>query len=114
MTKSRGIGRGGARPGSGPKPAPKAGPTDMIAAASLPREATAAELARVHVVEAIATLALIAREGANEAARVAAAKALVEHGFGKPGPALRLDKPVADASDEGGDWAKLLGEPRPN
>ena len=82
MTKSRGIGRGGARPGSGPKSAPKAGPTDMIAVAALPKGATAAELARVHAAEAIATLAMIAREGANEAARVAAAKALVEYAFG--------------------------------
>ena len=29
-------------------------------------------------------------------------------------PALRLDKPAADTSGEGADWAELLGEPRLN
>ncbi|MDA8048508.1 MAG: DUF5681 domain-containing protein [Rhodospirillales bacterium] len=45
-------------------------------------------LARRHTAGALATLIEIAKGGANESARVAAANALLDRAWGKPGPAL--------------------------
>ena len=45
-------------------------------------------LARRHTAGALATLIEIARGGANESARVAAANALLDRAWGKPRPAL--------------------------
>jgi hypothetical protein len=50
------------------------------------------ELARLHAPEAIAALVEIMTEGKSEAARVSAAVALLDRGYGKP--AQTIDAPV--------------------
>src|SRR4051812_23094817 len=104
MTKSRGIGRGGARPNSGPKPKPIAPATKKPVNSKL----SAQELAKLHVELAIETLSNIAANGAAEAARVSAAKAIVEiakgettHGtLGKKG----LVQAEAENAGRGSEW----------
>jgi len=46
------------------------------------------ELARAHTADAIATLVAICRNGASESARVAAANALLDRGYGRPPQAI--------------------------
>jgi len=46
------------------------------------------ELARAHTANAIATLVAICRNGASESARVAAANALLDRGYGRPSQAI--------------------------
>jgi len=46
------------------------------------------ELARAHTADAIATLVAICRDGASESARVAAANALLDRGYGRPPQAI--------------------------
>jgi len=50
------------------------------------------DLARQHTATALATLAEIAERGENESARVAAASALLDRGWGKPGVPLLADE----------------------
>ncbi|MFD2500822.1 hypothetical protein ACFSTI_20755 [Rhizorhabdus histidinilytica] len=69
--------RGGARPGAGR-------PKGSRSVATVEQGATLAELARKHAPTAIRTLAQIARKGESESARVAAANALLDRGFGRP------------------------------
>lgn len=69
--------RGGARPGAG---RPK-GAKDK---ATKEAGATIAELARAHGAAALKVLLGIAMSGDSEAARVAAANALLDRGYGKP------------------------------
>lgn len=73
--------RGGKRPGAG---RPK-GARDK---ATVEAGATIAELARVHSGTALKTLAKIAKEGESESARVSAANALLDRGYGRPPQAL--------------------------
>lgn len=69
--------RGGARPGAGRKP-------------NVPDRATAAqrksleEVARSHTETAIKALAEIAKSSESDAARVSAANAILDRGYGKP------------------------------
>jgi hypothetical protein len=44
------------------------------------------DLARSHATDAIAALVDVALHGKNESARVAAASALLDRGFGRPAP----------------------------
>ena len=65
--------RGGARPGAGRKP-------------GVPNKATAElkDLAREYTTSALETLANIMVDGESEAARVSAANAILDRGYGKP------------------------------
>jgi len=45
-------------------------------------------IARAHTADAIATLVAICRNGASESARVAAANALLDRGYGRPSQAI--------------------------
>ena len=74
--------RGGARPGAG---RPKGGKN----AATLELEA----LARACAPAAFAALKIIAKKGASEAARVAAACAILDRGYGKPRQAVEHSGP---------------------
>jgi hypothetical protein len=69
--------RGGKRPGAG---RPK-GSRDI---ATVEQGATIAELARAHTDVALQALVKIATSGESESARVAAANAILDRGYGKP------------------------------
>ncbi|MFC7399577.1 hypothetical protein ACFQU1_20400 [Chelatococcus sp. GCM10030263] len=90
MTKSTGVGRGGCRPGAGRKR--KATGTQKREPRQLPaQDATVADveaLARTFTAVAVRALAEIALNGEKEAARVAAANALLDRGHGKPASAV--------------------------
>lgn len=68
---------GGARPGAGRKPGSKT-KARKVEVVSL------ADKAKVHADLALRTLAEICAAGSTESARVAAANALLDRGFGKP------------------------------
>jgi len=68
--------RGGFRPGAGRKPGSKPPPAEAKRSLS--------ELARELTDEAIETLRSVMRSGQSEAARVAAANAVLDRGYGKP------------------------------
>lgn len=73
--------RGGSRQGAGrPKGAKDKATRDA--------GATIGELARAHAEDAIQTLVQVAKSGASDSARVAAANALLDRGFGRPPQAL--------------------------
>ena len=57
------------------------------------------ELARQHAPQALATLVEIARSGVSENARVAAACALLDRGYGKPVSATQIIPPPRDLRD---------------
>jgi hypothetical protein len=60
------------------------------------------ELARQHTEDAIATLVAICRSDENESARVAAANAIIDRGWGKPAvPVVALDPPEKITLDFG-------------
>lgn len=73
--------RGGKRPGAG---RPK-GAKDT---ATREQGGSLAELARQHTTDALKTLVKIATAGESEAARVTAANALLDRGYGKPTQAV--------------------------
>jgi len=69
--------RGGKRSGAGrPAGSPNRATVDMKARLS--------ELARTHSLTAIETLATIAESGTSETARIAAACAILDRGYGRP------------------------------
>ncbi len=70
-------GRGGRRAGAGRKPGTKA-------RATVVQKATLSELARKHTAAALRTLVEVAASGTSEAARIAAASAILDRGYGKP------------------------------
>ena len=70
-------GHGGRRPGAGR-------PAGRRNKATQHQKATLSELAREHAQVAIDALADVARSGESESARVSAACALLDRGFGKP------------------------------
>lgn len=78
--------RGGKRPGAG---RPK-GARDK---ATREQGATLGEMARAHTAAALKTLAAIAKSGESEAARVSAANALLDRGYGRPPQSLELSGP---------------------
>jgi hypothetical protein len=103
VTKSRNIGRGGARPGSGPKKKPGAGPiTEVPATTGKSAEVLAKELTDF----AIAGLVKIASEGASESARVTALKEILNRGAGMPKPGTAPKSDQLDLLDDG--WGNLL------
>ena len=69
---------GGARPGAGRKPGKVSAAKKIIG-----------EMAQVHAEAALGTLVQIAASGESEAARVAAANAILDRGYGKPPQALQ-------------------------
>jgi hypothetical protein len=75
------------------------------------------ELARQHTEDAILTLVEICRNGENEGARIAAANALLDRGWGKPAvPVVACDPPQVITMDFG--WPPrapaLSDDPLPN
>ena len=71
------MGHGGKRPGAGRKP----GGTQRATAEQLQ---SLAELARAHTGAAIGALVAVATASDSDAARVSAASALLDRGYGKP------------------------------
>lgn len=69
--------RGGKRPGAGRKKGSRA-------VATIEQGGTLAELARRHSGEAIAALVKVMKEAESEAARVSAANAILDRGYGRP------------------------------
>lgn len=84
MTKSTGVGRGGPRPGAGRKPdKPTSARFDVPKVKASVADVT--ELAKTHTQLAVQVLAEIAANGDKDAARVAAANALLDRAHGKTG-----------------------------
>ena len=82
-------GRGGARPGAGrPKGSRSAATKDQIA--------TISDMAKDHGKAALDALVQIATAGESEAARVSAANAILDRGFGKP--AQTIDNTSSDGT----------------
>jgi hypothetical protein len=83
--------RGGKRPGAGR-------PAKSKDRATLEEKVSLEALARQHTKAALDTLALIATKGESEAARVSAANALLDRGYGRPRQAVEVngnpDSPV--------------------
>ena len=87
------MARGGYRPGAGrPPSSPNKSTTEQTKCIS--------ELARSYTKEALATLLDVARHGRTDAARVAAATAMLDRGYGRPhtngdsGPLALSSSPV--------------------
>lgn len=75
--------RGGARPGAGR-------PKGSREAATKVAQQTIAELAKKYAPQAIEALAQIMIAGESESARVAAANAILDRGYGKPTQAVNI------------------------
>lgn len=73
--------RGGIRPGSGR-------PRGVPNKATAERKATLEELARTHTELALSVLASVAEKSESDSARVTAAAALLDRGYGKPRQAV--------------------------
>lgn len=71
------MARGGKRPGAGRKPGSKQ-------RATIEQGATLAELARAHTGTALDVLVQVAQASESDAARVSAANAILDRGYGKP------------------------------
>jgi hypothetical protein len=108
MTKSRNIGRGGARPGAGRKQKPAAGPTAI--GSIIPPGLDDDGQKKFCEDLALETLATIAATGTSESARVAASRELLDRTRGKPSPAKPAE---ADQGDAGDHWGELLGSGKP-
>lgn len=78
--------RGGKRPGAGRKQGSKS-------RATAEQIGTLSELARAHTALALNVLVQIAQSGESEAARVSAANAILDRGYGKPAQALEHSGP---------------------
>jgi len=79
--------RGGARDGAGR-------PTGAINKASPAQSQRLSELAKTYTEDALNTLIDVARNGRTDAARVSAANAILDRGYGKP--AVREEQSVVD------------------
>ena len=79
--------RGGFRDGAGR-------PAGASKKASLTQSQRLSELAKAHTGEALNTLLDVARNGRADAARVSAANAILDRGYGKP--AVREEQSVVD------------------
>lgn len=73
--------RGGYRPGAGRKPGSK----DR---ATIEQKATLEELARSHTTTALDVLVQVAQASESDSARVSAANAILDRGYGKPKQAM--------------------------
>ncbi|MFP1634098.1 hypothetical protein ACLB6G_20400 [Zhengella sp. ZM62] len=81
---------GGKRPGAGrPKGSRSAATKEQIANLS--------ELAKMHSEAALDALVKIATKGESEAARVSAAVAILDRGYGKPSQAMTVGNPDGSA-----------------
>lgn len=69
--------RGGPRQGAGR-------PKGRVSRATRSQKATLSELARAHTAVALQVLVDVAKKGASESARVAAANAILDRAYGKP------------------------------
>ena len=96
--------RGGARPGAGRPKGSRNRATDQ-------HKATLEELARSYTEVAIQALVNIAQAGESESARVSAASAILDRGYGKPhqatsvsgpggGPVLNINMTPEEAREE--------------
>jgi hypothetical protein len=101
--KSKAKQHGGKREGAGRKPKPRAPAIPMRVLAS---DTTAQALAKTYVALAIETLAGVASAGASEAARVAAARVIIETANGKPKAAQGTTEQRQDDDADG--WEGLL------
>jgi hypothetical protein len=118
MTRSRLVGRGGARPGAGRPRKPVAGPTTLDVASSktervpvIPVGLSEDDLAKFCETLAFETLATVASTGTSESARVAASRELLDRARGKPKPAPAQSKP--EQHDLFDHWGDLLESPKP-
>lgn len=74
---------GGQRPGAGR-------PLGAKHRSTIEAKATLSELARAHTTDALHTLVTVAKEGSSDAARVSAAVALLDRGYGRPPQSVEL------------------------
>jgi hypothetical protein len=115
MTKSTGVGRGGARPNSGPKKKPIAGPTQVAGAANatpiIPVGLSDEERDKFIAGLCRETLATIMVHGKSESARVAASRELLDRSLGKPKPAPATKPDQSDFFEDG--WGDLLKSRQP-
>lgn len=83
--------RGGARPGAGR-------PKGVVNRATVAQKGTLEELARAHTKLALSVLASVAEASESDSARVSAATALLDRGYGKPRQAVEVggeqDNPI--------------------
>lgn len=87
------TGRGGKRPGAGR-------PKGSRSAATKEQQATISDLAKSHGQSALDALVQIATSGESEAARVSAANAILDRGFGKPVQSMEHSSPDGSMSPQ--------------
>lgn len=68
--------------------------------AILPDGRTLAEVAREHTLDAVETLVAVMKDGESDAARVSAAVAVLDRGWGKPTQPIEADEAFADLAAE--------------
>lgn len=68
--------------------------------AILPDGRTLAEVARTHTLEAVETLVSVMKDGESDAARVSAAVAVLDRGWGKPAQPVEADEAFVDLASE--------------
>jgi hypothetical protein len=127
MTKSKLVGRGGARAGAGRKKKPVAGPTRVVgdsrsddergsaakaSAPIIPANLSAEDLKKFCEALAYETLATIAMTGTSENARVAASRELFDRVQGKPKPGAAAKSDQLDLLADDG-WGNLLMSKQP-
>jgi hypothetical protein len=121
MTKSKLVGRGGARPGAGRKQKPVAGPTCVAgelrsggersptadtSGPIIPAGLSEEEIDKFCRAVARETLVTVAMTGTSESARVAASRELNDRILGKPKPGTAAKPDQSDMFDDG--WGNLL------
>jgi hypothetical protein len=126
VTKSKLVGRGGARSGAGRKPKPVAGPTHIAGAHRSDEEPGATANTSTPIIPpnlspeekrqylkgvAEETLATIMVTGTSESARVAAAREALDRAEGKPKPGTAAKSDQLDLLDDG--WGGLLTPSQP-
>jgi hypothetical protein len=115
MTKSKGIGRGGARPNSGPKKK-LTGPTQTDGAPSaapiIPEGLSDEEIRKFQEKVAREALVAVAMYSPSDNARVAAAKELNDRSLGKPKPGIAAKPDQPDMFENDG-WGELLKPRQP-
>ena len=84
--------RGGERDGAGR-------PAGSPNRATVDQKARLCEIARMHAATAIDALAEIAESGQSESARIAAACAILDRGYGKPNEARYVQYSMSDEED---------------
>jgi hypothetical protein len=89
--------RGGSRAGAGR-------PAGSSNRATLEQKARLSDLAKSYAADAMSTLAWVAKRGKSETARVAAACAILDRAFGRPGLLVEV------AADQEGSLSRALNE----